>query len=425
MVDELLIAALSDAAEARRETLGLSWSDYLTKPDWELTSTYGRVYPEPIDLEGDAREKADAIALRMEEIEVACEHDDDPEYELHNEYEALSAELEKMTTGYGLMSAGVGGVLAIWNGRSIQFYDGMVRPEDMPKGDAVGQGAGANLSSQAADIPAQDKWSDKLKADMAHIRTRAVGLALAQCPELARDYAEFMLIRSVLGRYPFYSTGTTVRAEIGTRGPDEQVGSLHLIEETFGTLKDQQALEWLDVDEVDGFAAFRALTTEDRMALLAFAVAQTLTPSLAGKPVGAVRQVVEMEALPQIRDVWTPDAAFFARLTKPALLSILKDDLNMAVQAEAHEKSKKSELVVYLDGLFAAPFATLTEDQRNRVTSWAPKAMRTVEDGDVDDDAEQSEAVSSDNTPVVSELADAVQGEQGSAIEIEVAVTAA
>jgi hypothetical protein len=60
------------------------------------------------------------------------------------------------------------------------------------------------------------------------------------------------------------------------------------------------------------------------------------------------------------------------------LSAILSTDLAMAEQAVALEKSKKSEVVTYLGNLFAAPFATLTDDQRQRVGSWCPTAMQTV-----------------------------------------------
>ena len=93
-----------------------------------------------------------------------------------------------------------------------------------------------------------------------------------------------------------------------------------------------------------------------------------------------MRQVVEAEALPNLRDVWTPDEAYFARLNRGPLLAILSIDLGMAEQAVALDKAKKLEIVTYLGGLFAAPFATLTDDQRQRVEAWCPTAMQTVVD---------------------------------------------
>jgi hypothetical protein len=93
-------------------------------------------------------------------------------------------------------------------------------------------------------------------------------------------------------------------------------------------------------------------------------MAQMLMPTLSTASRSVVRQVVEAEALPNLRDVWTPDEAYFGRLTKSVLSAILSTDLAMAEQAVALEKSKKSEVVTYLGNLFAAPFATLTDDQR-------------------------------------------------------------
>ena len=393
LVDTLLTEILSDAAEARREALGLAWSDYLIQPDWSLTSSYGRVYREPVELEGAAQVQADAMALRMEEIEATFdeEGDGDAQDALQAEYDRLSEALDELTTGYSAINAGIGGVLAIWNGRSIALNEGMVRPEDMPsttKAQSGGRAAESGSGDEAA-LP-QDIWSDKLRADMGHIRTRAIGLALAQSPELARDYAEFTLIRSILKPYSSYGLGNTIKADAGARGPDEPVDSLKVIEEAFGTLQNQFTLDWVEMEAADSFAAFRGLTVEDRAGLLAFVVAQTLTPCLAGKAVGSIRQLVEAEALPNIRDAWTPDAAFFSRLTKPALMTILKTDLAMPFQADAYEKSKKSELVEYLAGLFAAPFATLTEEQRGRVMSWAPKAMRTFDEDTAADPGSES-----------------------------------
>lgn len=51
----------------------------------------------------------------------------------------------------------------------------------------------------------------------------------------------------------------------------------------------------------------------------------------------------------------------------------------MAEQAAVLAPAKKSEIVTFLTGLFAAPFATLTEDQRQRVTDWCPAELATPE----------------------------------------------
>ena len=296
-----------------------------------------------------------------------------------DEYETLSDQIDEITTGYSAEDASISGVIAVWSGREITFHDGMVRPEDMAtEGQADGSDAGAGGDAPEGAI--QDKWSAKLTSDMAHVRTRSVALALAQSPELARDYGDFTLIRSIMAEYSYmYTNENTLRVETGSKGPDVLAGSLKAIEDTFDTLIAGLDVEWLALeDEVASFAAFRALTPEARDNLFAFAMAQMLTPTLSTSSRSVVRQVVEAEALPNLRDAWTPDEAYFARLNRGPLLAILSIDLGMAEQAVALDKAKKSEIVTYLGGLFGAPFATLTDDQRQRVDAWCPTAMRTL-----------------------------------------------
>ena len=45
-------------------------------------------------------------------------------------------------------------------------------------------------------------------------------------------------------------------------------------------------------------------------------MAQMLTPTLSTASRNVVRQVVEAEAMPNLRDVWTPDETYFARLNR-------------------------------------------------------------------------------------------------------------
>lgn len=386
LIETVLRKELSDAAEARREVLGLSWADYLTAPDWNATSAYGRVYMGPKDLTEEEQTTADAWALRMEEIEVVFDEDGDglTQEALQREYDDLSIAIDALSTCYGDVDRGIGGVLAIWSGRNITYYDGMVRPEDMPSRD--GEQTTDVIAGGDPSAP-QDKWSEKLKSDMAHVRTRAIALALAQSPDLAQDYVAYMVIRSALMPYASCETGSTLRSERASAGPDDLAGSLKAIEDVFDSLQGQLSLDWIKLAGTAAFEGFRALSREERDMLLAYAVAQTLKPALYSKAGDTVRGLIEAEVLPNMRDVWLPDAAYFNRLTKPALLAILNTDLNMGLQAGAYEGSKKSEIVTYLSELFAAPFATLSEDQRQRVEAWCPVAMQTAQVASEEDGA--------------------------------------
>lgn len=396
LIEASLRRVLSDAADARREELGFAWSDILIEPEWDALNAYGRIYPAPRELKAEEQLKADGWAKRMEQIEAEYDGSGAEEQDLlQEEFDRLSDQIDALSNGYAEHDMGIGGVIAIWSGHSMRLQEGLVRPEHMP-----GEEVSPALTAEDRG-PVQDRWSAKLQADMAHVRTRAVGLALAQSPDLARDYADYVLVRSVLEPHGFYNSGTTFGAEKGSSGPEEPEGSLKAIEGVFATLQGDLETDWLGMEDAPGFEAFRALDAGARSALLAFVVAEALKPDLYKPHRSHLPCVVEREALVNIRDVWTPDASYFTRLTKAALLAILKDDLAMGVQAESLAKSKKSEIVAYLDGLFATPFATLRADQRVLVDGWAPAAMRTSEVVEViGDDQPEEGKINAEAVPV-------------------------
>ena len=418
LVDAILRRKLGDLAEERRAAQGLAWSDVLLRPGWDELRAFGRVYPQPRDLCGDEQAEVDQLSAQVAAIEESYGEaaSDEDCARIEAETEALAARIDEITLGYGETDRAVGGVIAVWTGSEVKFHDGMVRPEDIPKRDGSAQGAGSDGSGAGAAgqgaMTAHAHWSATLRTDMAHVRTRAVALALAQAPDLARDYAEFTIVQKILGagHARGFGDSTTLRAEAGAVGPKEPEGSLAAIEDVFSTLREGLALDWSKQGGAGAFAAFRALPAENRGALLAFVVAATLTPKLADALRDPVRGAVEREALPNLREVWTPDEAFLGRLTKPALLDILSSELAMANEAEALSKAKKSEIVTYLSGLFVAPFATLSEDQRTRVAEWCPAPLVTPEpvgegeealgcDGIFDDDDDAGEGDPDEDEP--------------------------
>jgi ParB family chromosome partitioning protein len=159
----------------------------------------------------------------------------------------------------------------------------------------------------------------------------------------------------------------------------EPEGSLKAISETIAEVHAGLDTAWASQPDAAAFAMFRSLERDMRNQLLAAAVAETLVPKLPAALRDPVRRTVEAEALPRLREVWMPDEAFLARLTKPALITILTDDLAMPDQAAVLASAKKSEVVTFLTGLFAAPFATLSDDQRQRVIDWCPAELVTPE----------------------------------------------
>ena len=128
-------------------------------------------------------------------------------------------------------------------------------------------------------------------------------------------------------------------------------------------------------------------------------MASTLHPSAYDPSGRSLRALVDFEALPDIREAWTPDAAFLKRLTKPQLLEILRDDLGMPNKADAYANIKKSEVVEIIAGLFVSDNVTIGSEVQAKIAAWAPEIMRTgdagegdTEDGTVSDESAVADA---------------------------------
>ena len=401
LIDTVLRRILSDRAEERRSALGLAWSDVMIRPTWEDLRAYGRVYQTPkSEFSEEETSTIEALTAKIEALQGSFGEagSEEEQASIEAEFEHLSDQLDALQNGYGLMEAGVGGVIAAWDGSKIVFHEGMVKPSDMPaeKGDKLG--STMVPGSRAAQKPSTAGWSESLRAEMATVRTRGIALALAQNPGLARDYVDYLLCKPVFGsRYSSYDSATTIRVERAAPSfpVKEATGSHKAIEDVIDEVHAGLPRDWAQLPDADGFAAFRSLPVEMRDRLMAAAVAETLVPKLPTAMRDPIRRTVEAEALPRLRDVWTPDEAFLSRLTKPALIAILTQDLAMPDQAAVLATAKKSEVVTFLTGLFAAPFATLTEEQRQRVTDWCPAELVTPEApplGPVDDDRDDEDS---------------------------------
>lgn len=392
LVEKLLGEQLSDLAEEKRAELGFAWAEHVVQPDWDYFSDYGRVYPETVELDAESQAKVDALTAKIDVLinEYDAAETDEEQTSIESRQEELEAQLVSLTECYTESDLALAGVIAVWNQGAVDYNLGMILPEHMPE-RAQSRAGGATEADEVSKGP---KLNNKLREDMAHVRTRGIGLALAAHPDVARDYAEFTLIRDIVDGFNYKtSTGTTITGKIASRGPEGPTGALFAIEDSFANVFGSLDFEWLALEtDAEAFTAFRVLPEAMRGQILAYAVAQTLEPSAANTVRSDVRLIVEDEVLADIRDVWTPDEAFLKRLTNPDLLHIVEHDLHMVDEVKALQGSKKSGVVEYLSSLFAQPFATLSDQQREAVAAWAPEIMqRRVDEEDSEGNAVDAE----------------------------------
>lgn len=388
LVEEILLEKLLEAAEAARAEHGFAWADAQRSLDWQDMQSFGRVYPQEVELDETGQKRLDAITERLGAIEEAqqSEEVDDKTYEaLEDEWEALTEEATALQEAYTDEDLQRAGVIAHWQGSRVMITVGLVRPDD----DDVSSDA-STTATDASDS-GEMTFPASLKTDLGVERAIALGAALCTDHALANDLLQFKTITDIVGHVRCTSQ-LGIHASYGERPhakPDDMDQTAIQSMEAFKAKLD---IGFLEVGApLACFEAFRELKPAMKAKLVAYALAQTIRPGLASARIGDVFGDLEAAIMPNVRDYWRPTGeAFFKRLKLDWLVSILKDDLGMPDEAVNLAGGRKAAAVDFMDKLFAEPYATLTDDQYAAVASWAPEGMQ-AEGAMADDDAEEPE----------------------------------
>ena len=386
LVEALLLKKLAAHAEAEASRLGFGWSQALRDVDWKVLQDYGRVYPGTVDPQGDDAVRCEAIANRLAELDAGRDAEDCPDIDaLEEEYETLNDEYEELTRGWKPDDLARAGVLAYWDRGRIVTVEGLIRPEDRTdrRPEAIGTGgttetggigdAGGNAEGGSDALV----LADSLKTDLKSERAAVIGSALAADPDLTHDLLLFKTAADLLGRGGSVAYGLGVTASVAERPhgkPDGMDGrAAEALAQLFAGL---DLTWWNDGHSVpERFEAFRALDGAMKSRIVAVALADAVKPSDFGYG-EALMSHVARQIVPDMRAVWRPTGeAFFGRLKKSVLLGILARELHQPEEAARLASEKKTAIVDFLDRLFAAPFATLTPEQREAVETWCPPGM--------------------------------------------------
>ena len=367
---------LQDDAESERAKYGFAWSDVAINPEWNAFNKFDILYPvhhEHLDVVLDEQKKnqCEKIQKEIEALEIEKEKALNwlEERPIEEKIDDLETKIYYLTHQFKSEDLQKSGVIAVWRGGRLEFKRGMVRPEDQFSENSSGD--------EKKEQPSTSKYSEALKKDMAQVRTSGIALALAQS-NISRLVSDFILISKILLDNSFGISNATNLTCSSSNFLNEDLGVSHsLIKEGFSQIKSELNTDWAKLEtEEKRFEAFRKISQQDRDYLYAYAFSQTLNPTLVNQKVETLFGDIEDEILPNIREIWTPDEAFLKRMSKPSLLDILKSDLNMPIEAQALEGSKKSGVVEYLVSLISTPFATLTSEQSSAVNNWAPEILQ-------------------------------------------------
>jgi ParB family chromosome partitioning protein len=151
--------------------------------------------------------------------------------------------------------------------------------------------------------------------------------------------------------------------------------------EAIAALRGGLDLTWMDGARsvTERFERFRLLDADMKARIVAIAMAEAIAPSDLSHGETLLTHVAH-QVVPDLRATWRPTGeAFFGRIRKAQLLHLLATDLKQPEEAARLATAKKVDVVDYLDRLFAAPFATLTSQQREAVENWCPPGMAIPE----------------------------------------------
>ena len=425
LLRDLAMAKLEPAAEELRTRW--RWAEPRIETGWSDTARFARVHPRP--GEATAEEEAEAERLRTRRNELIELDDEDWTEALVEEAERIEKRLAEIQGAvearavYRREDLGISGcIVTIGAGGVMRTIQGLVRPEDVPKGQpgsvngagpgsdpgpgSAGRGAGridAPAISRPALPPADPAAEARKEAgvgigladDLRAVRTGIVKARLSCDFDAAFDLFLFQLVHAVFGTgYRDDALDVAVRPTPErplVRANDESFLSVNFGEKLLSIDRASRLVDWLDKPVAEAFAALRQLSQWDKQRLFASCVARTLKGQLAFEA-GARPETEATVARLDIDFAATlhsnPEPALTAgllwsRLRKDRLLAIARATLGEA-WAAAHAKSKKSEIAAALEAAFFAHGevpAEVTAEGRAAALAWVPPGFAAFDTG--------------------------------------------
>lgn len=376
LVTRLATEKLDAAAELATGERGWKWGEARIEGiDYQELQTYGRTYPASVPL-------SEKDAARYDELAAKVNQDDSTDAE-REEFNALE-EKEAATAYSGEQRAHAGVIITISHNGEVRFETGVVRPDDLDAAVEAGvcnPRAGTGSAGAGGDKPKEKPlYSKALAEDMAAIRTSAVQAALLAKPALAIDLLTFVLA----ARDSHTGVDTShVSGGYGKAANDPEDATMTLPE--FASFEDE-SLSGYQPDLASSFETFRGLAKKDKTAILTSCIARSIEGGLpglvahTGNPDGNTGLFESLGVLSgaSVRKHWTPDEAFFKRLNKAQLVTVVTDTLADPEKTELISRAKKGEAAASIAKIFADPSAKsygLSKEQIAKVKAWTPEKM--------------------------------------------------
>jgi len=281
------------------------------------------------------REPTEAEATRLAAIDAEIEAIAQAEGEDSERINPLTDERDAITEGlraFNREQVAVGGV-ALWGAHDGTLGKSFYRAKAEPKPKA------------SHDGPAP-LYSNSLFADLTRIKTRIVQEAVAADPALALDIMLDSLAGQMLHGAHSFQMALEVQAKtVTTDVPDELMATSDV-----RSVEDMMATRFAAIPAEGRFEAIRAMSADDKMALLAGLVAMTVdgTVFASGSP-GQRHHHFEQIARASGVDIaarWSAPIGLFDKMRRAALIDLLRDEVGAPSAENCATIKKKTDLAV-------------------------------------------------------------------------------
>ncbi len=397
LVEKLADEALATAASAIREREGFAEVRVVTATTIPYTDTYQltRIVGERTALTPEAEARRTEIAAELTELEELGEEADGYTEEQAERVEALEEEIGEILNTPVIVSAkqkasAIAYVMIGKDGQPIiheQLYVAPVEdPEDEDSADEAG-GAVEEPVSEADDAveAPSESYSQKLKDELAMMKTELLALHVANDPHFALDLGTFIMVDKA-SRLGFGS----MPSDLSANAPSPRVAGFKSetpAAEAWGRLDEALDRSWINHKEIhERYDAFCALDDSARASWLGWAIARTLHAVPDGQSGTSFINHLGAKLRIDVAAWWRPTARnFFNRINKAVVLKLFETVGGIELR-NRYAASRKFDLEASAEKLFAGQIIGEAEI-KDRALAWLPGPMRFVPEG-FDDEPE-------------------------------------
>ncbi|MBV1686418.1 ParB/RepB/Spo0J family partition protein [Novosphingobium sp. G106] len=395
ILDRLVEEKLGKAAEAMRQREGVREVRTVAASSVPYSETFqlARVTGTPVPMSEEAERRKAEIEAEIDQIEAAAAEVEDYTEEQSDRLEALEEELGGIVEPACIVSdeeraSAIAYLIIGPDGEPVLHEQLYVEPADSAEVDGEGEdnadGGSGDPDDEDEAVPPGETYSQRLRDELAIMKTELLALHIANDPPFALDLGIFIMVDDAC-RLGYNGMPSELRAKAPSSrvtGFESQTAAAN----AWAELDKALDRSWLDHREIhERYDAFCSLEDAARAAWLGWAVARTIHAVPEGQTGSTFLSHLGAKLGIDVAAWWRPTARnFFDRLTKPAILKLLEVIGGPALKSR-YGAARKFDLAVSAEKLFAGDVIA-DVDVKEKALAWLPMSMRFISPANIDNE---------------------------------------